>query len=597
MNSLCQKCGRHHQDPGASLSFITPYIAVNFEVSLKTLAEPFLVSTPVILTIGARQAYRNFPVTISQKVTPVDLVELEMMDFDVILSMDWLHSCYASVDCRNRIVNFQFPNEPVLEWRGSTTALKVIFFGLTNAPAAFMDLVNRLFNQYLDMFVIDFINDILVYSRSKTDHADHLRIVLQTLRAHQLFSKFSKCKFWLRSVAFLGHIISGDGIRVDPQKIEAELKTRLTSAPVLTLPYDKDGFIVYCDVSRVGLGCILMQRGKVIAYVSRQLKPHEKNYPTHDLELAAVVFVLRIWRHYLYGLYVVTDHKSLQYVFSQKDLNLRQRKCVSHVEEAKKKLAQEVYQISRLGFRLVDLAEGLPRTPHQHDSIWVIVDRMTKSAHFLPVHTSYSAEDYAKLYLKELVRLYGVSLSIISDTVAEATVVGLDLVVDALEKVQLIRERLRTAQSRQKSYADVRIKDLEFEQILNDEQFTELERYAADTPGRLEEICVGFFGHIVKFTDFMVLELQGPPYDSLSIDWLLDQFRGKTSVFGATRVTHQIDCMRNNLKDRNFEACKIAFEHIKLECQVLQLKLENYLKGVESDVAVRQRHQKVSEVK
>ncbi|KAM3216036.1 hypothetical protein BC332_34768 [Capsicum chinense] len=116
------------------------------------------------------------------------------------------------------------------------------------------------------------------------------------------------------------------------------------------------------------------------------------------------------------------------------------------------------------------------------------------------------------------------------------------------------------------------------EQILNDEQFTELERYAADTPGRLEEICVGFFGHIVKFTDFMVLELQGPPYDSLSIDWLLDQFRGKTSVFGATRVTHQIDCMRNNLKDRNFEACKIAFEHIKLECQVLQLKLENYLK-------------------
>ena len=96
-----------------------------------------------------------------------------------------------------------------------------MLFGLTNAPATFMNLMNCVFKQYLDMFVIVFIEDILFYSRTERDHADHLRIVLQTLRDHQLFAKFSKCEFWLRSVAFLGHIISGDGIKVDPQKIDA----------------------------------------------------------------------------------------------------------------------------------------------------------------------------------------------------------------------------------------------------------------------------------------------------------------------------------------------------------------------------------------
>ena len=91
-------------------------------------------------------------------------------------------------------------------------------FGLTNAPAAFMDLMNRVLRSYLDIFVIVFIDDILVYSRSEDEHSDHLRTVLQTLRDHKLFAKFSKCEFWLRLVAFLGHIISSEGIRVDPQK-------------------------------------------------------------------------------------------------------------------------------------------------------------------------------------------------------------------------------------------------------------------------------------------------------------------------------------------------------------------------------------------
>ena len=95
-------------DPGATLSFVTPYITVNFNVSPETLPEPCSVSTPIGDPVIARRVYKNCPVTVSQKVTSADLVELEMVDFDIILGMDWLHSCYASVDCRTMIVHFQF---------------------------------------------------------------------------------------------------------------------------------------------------------------------------------------------------------------------------------------------------------------------------------------------------------------------------------------------------------------------------------------------------------------------------------------------------------------------------------------------------------
>ncbi|GJY49603.1 putative reverse transcriptase domain-containing protein [Tanacetum coccineum] len=108
------------------------------------------------------------------------------------------------------------------------------------------------------------------------------------------------------------------------------LKNNLCDAPILTLPDGVEYFVVYCDASNQGLGCVLMQRGKVIAYASRQLKIHEKNYTTHDLELGAVVFTLKTWRHYLYGIksVIYTDHKSLQHIFDQKELNMRQRRWI-----------------------------------------------------------------------------------------------------------------------------------------------------------------------------------------------------------------------------------------------------------------------------
>ncbi|WMV49810.1 hypothetical protein MTR67_043195 [Solanum verrucosum] len=152
----------------------------------------------------------------------------------------------------------------------------------------------------------------------------------------QLFVKFSTCEFWLRSVAFLSHIVSSKGIEVDTKKTDA-----VKSWPRPLTPLDirsflglagTDGFVVHCHALRIGLGCVLMQNGKVIVYTSRQVKIQERHYPTNDLELVEVVLALKIWRHYMYGVHadVYTDHKSLQYVFNEKDLNLCQKCGLSY---------------------------------------------------------------------------------------------------------------------------------------------------------------------------------------------------------------------------------------------------------------------------
>jgi hypothetical protein len=500
----------------------------------------------------------------------------------------------------------------------------------------------------LDKFVVVFIDDILIYSKSKAEHAKHLRIVLQRLRDHKLYAKFCKCEFWLNSVKFLGHTISKEGISVDPSKVQEvmdwkppklvhqnrsflglagyyrrfipdfsriakpmtellkkdvkfvwsekcdqafhTLRKHLTSAPVLTQPDMSKPFEVFCDASGTGLGCVLMQENRVIAYTSRAVRPHEKNYPTHDLELEAVVHALKPWRHYLMGNHynIYTDHKNLKYIFTQSDLNMSQRRWLELIKdydlevhyhpdkanmvadalsrkhcnyvtlelrnetlcEEMRKLSLEVVEHGRLhaisiesplhkriavaqhvdeevqkirqkleerdpkydyfqsddkgvvwfGQRLVvprdqdlkkkildeahlskftihprstkryrDLREnfwwsnmkgeiakyvarcdtcqrikashlktagqmqplsiptwkwddismdfivGLPLTPRKDDSIWVIVDRLTKTAHFIPVHSTYSAECHAEIYIDLVVRLHGFPKTILSD--------------------------------------------------------------------------------------------------------------------------------------------------------------------------------------
>ncbi|KAL4032214.1 hypothetical protein IC575_005282 [Cucumis melo] len=222
-------------------------------------------------------------------------------------------------------------------------------FGFTNAPAVFMDLMNRVFKDFLDTFVIVFIDDILIYSKTEAEHEEHLHQVLETHRANKLYAKFSKCEFWLKKVTFLGHVVSSEGVSVDSAKIEA-----ITSWPRPSIVSKICSFLSLAgyyrrfvedfsriasplthDASKKGFGCVLMQQGRVVAYGSCQLKSHEQNYPTLDLELAAVVFALKIWRHFLYGdkIQIFTDHKSLKYFFTQKELNMRQRRWLELVKD------------------------------------------------------------------------------------------------------------------------------------------------------------------------------------------------------------------------------------------------------------------------
>eukprot|EP00253_Pinus_taeda_P015904 PITA_15904 len=228
----------------------------------------------------------------------------------------------------------------------------VLPFGLTNAPATFMCIMNGIFHPYLDQFVLIFIDDILIYSRNIEEHCEHLRIVLQTLRKHQLYAKFSKCDFFKEEIQYLGHVISKEGIAVDPEKIKAimdwpipkdvmnvrsfmglaryyrrfvagfskvafpitslqkkgklfhwtpdcqksfeQLKHLLTTAPVLSIADPNKDYVVCTDASKEGLGGVLMQEGRVIAYESRKLKEHEQKYYAYDLELAAVIHALKM---------------------------------------------------------------------------------------------------------------------------------------------------------------------------------------------------------------------------------------------------------------------------------------------------------------
>ncbi|GJU59486.1 putative reverse transcriptase domain-containing protein [Tanacetum coccineum] len=273
-------------------------------------------------------------------------------------------SVYSKIDLRSGYHQLRVRDEDIpktaFRTRYGHYEFQVMPFGLTNAPAVFMDLMNRVCKPHLDKFVIVFIDDILIYSRNEEEHANHLRIILELLRKEKLYAKFSKCDFWIRIVQFLGHLIDSQGLHVDLAKIEAVkswsspttptkirqflglasyyhrfikdfskiaksltiltqkdkkfvwgedqetnfqiLKQKLCEAPILALPEGNDDFVIYCDASIQGLGAVLMQIEKVIAYASRQLKPHEENYTTRDLELGAV------------------------HVLNQKELNMRQRR-------------------------------------------------------------------------------------------------------------------------------------------------------------------------------------------------------------------------------------------------------------------------------
>nr|GFA14209.1 putative reverse transcriptase domain-containing protein [Tanacetum cinerariifolium] len=434
--------------------------------------------------------------------------------------------CFSKIDLRLGYHQLRVREEDIpktaFRTRYGHFKFAIMPFGLTNAPAIFMDLMNRVCKPYLDKVIIVFIDDILIYSKSEEEHEVHLKTILDLLKKEKLYAKVSKCEFWLKEVQFLGHVVNHDGLAgyyrrfiknfskmakpltLLTQKNKAYvwgneqdeafciLKEKLCNALVLALPDGPNDFVVYCDALKQGFGCVLMQRGKVIAYASRKLKTHEKNYTTHDLELGVVVFAFKIWRYYLYGIknVIYTYHKSLQYIFDQKGLNMRQKrkerlkprrvramsitihsglktKILGVQGEASKDLKAlaewirglkthferrddgGIYFFDRIwipsvgGVRKLIMDEahtsrysvhpgtdkmyydlrdlywwpGMKRdiADSGYDVIWVIVDRLTKSAHFLPIREDYKMEKLARININEIVARHGVPVSIISD--------------------------------------------------------------------------------------------------------------------------------------------------------------------------------------
>nr|GFB85189.1 putative reverse transcriptase domain-containing protein [Tanacetum cinerariifolium] len=342
-----------------------------------------------------------------------------------------------------------------------------------------MDLMNRVCKPYLDRFVIVFIDDILIYSKNRKEHEGHLKLILKLLKEEELYAKFSKCEFWLSKVQFIGHVIDSEGIHVDLVKIEAIkdwespktpteirqflglasyyrrfiegfskiarpmtkltqksvefdwgekaeaafqlLKQKLCSAPILALPEGSENFVVYCDASHKGLGAVLMQKEKVIADASRQLKVHEKNYTTHDLELDAVVFALKMWRHYIWiprigdlrALIMHESHKSKYSIHPGLDKMYQDLKRLYLWPNIKAEITIYV-KIPQWKWENItmDFVTKLPKTAAGQDTIWVIVDRLTKSAHFLPMKEDDALEKLTRQYLKEVVSRHGVPVSI-----------------------------------------------------------------------------------------------------------------------------------------------------------------------------------------
>nr|GEV91368.1 retrotransposon protein, putative, Ty3-gypsy subclass [Tanacetum cinerariifolium] len=473
---------------------------------------------------------------------------------------------YSKIDLRSGYHQLKVREEDIpktaFRTRYDHYEFQVMPFGLTNASAVFMDLMNRVCKPYLDKFVIVFIDDILICSKSEEEHAEHLKLILELFKKEELYVLLAITDD-LSKIAKPMTKLTQKNVKFDwSEKAEAAfqlLKQKLCSAPILALP---EGFLkiakpmtkltqknVKFDWSEKAE--VLMQMEKVIAYTSRQLKIYEKNHTTHDLELGAVVFALKMWRHYLYGTKCVmfTDHKSLQHILDQKALNLRQhaqveaikyknfgtkdlygmikkleqrtdgtlclngrswipcREIATYVNKcltcAKFKakcqkpsglLVQHVIPLWRWENITMDFVTKLPKISTGQDTIWVIVDRLTKSAHLLPIKETDSMEKSTRQYLKEIVSRHGdrhlplvefsynnsyhtsIKAAPFEDLygqkcrspicwaeVGDAQLIGPEIIHETTKKIIHIKKRIQAARDRQKSYADRRRKPLEFE--------------------------------------------------------------------------------------------------------------------------------------
>nr|GEW64669.1 putative reverse transcriptase domain-containing protein [Tanacetum cinerariifolium] len=268
---LNQHLARVLFDSGADKSFVSISLASMLNIPPITLDITYDIEMDDGNLVGTNTIIQGYTLILLNQTFKIDPMPIKLGSFDVVIGMDWLSKYHARIICDEKVVHIPIDSE--------TLIIRV------------------------------FIDDILIYSRNKEEHEDHLRTILDLLKKEKLYAKFSKCDFWINIVQFLGHVIDSQGIHVVPAKIEAVknwaspttptegedqelafqlLKQKMCEAPILALPEGNDDFVVYCDASHQGLGALLMQREKVIAYASRQLKPHEENYTTYDLKLGAV---------------------------------------------------------------------------------------------------------------------------------------------------------------------------------------------------------------------------------------------------------------------------------------------------------------------
>ncbi|GKB36742.1 putative reverse transcriptase domain-containing protein [Tanacetum coccineum] len=484
-------------------------------------------------------------------------------------------SVYSKIDLRSGYHQLRVHEEDILKTafraRYGHYEFQVMPFGLTNAPTIFMDLMNRVCKPYLDKFVIVFIDDIRIYSKNKKEHEDHLKAILEFLKKEELYAKFSKCKFWIPKIAKSMTKLTQKGVKFDwGDKEEAAfqlIKQKLCSAPILALPEGSEDFVVYCDASHKGLGAVLMQREKVIAYASRQLKIYEKNYTTHDLEIGSVVFALKFGgttctepkllsdydceiRYHPRKANVVANALSRK-ERTQKPENFKNEDVRGMIRKdiPKEKLEPRADETLCLNGRssmyqdmkklywwpnmkadiatypeipqwkwdniTMDFVTRLPKSSQGYDTIWVIVDRLTKSAIFVPMRETDPMEKLARMYLKEVVTRHGIPVLIIcdrdgrftsnlwrslqkalgtnldmsttyhpeTDGQSERTIQTLkdmlhacvidfgnevqltvpEIVQETTEKVIQIKQRIQAARDRQKSYADLKHKPMEFQ--------------------------------------------------------------------------------------------------------------------------------------
>nr|GFC15138.1 putative reverse transcriptase domain-containing protein [Tanacetum cinerariifolium] len=336
-------------------------------------------------SVRITHVYRNLPLQFDEKIRPINAFPLDICEFNIILGMDWLTKHHATIDCRSYQVIFGDIHAPEFIYHGSLPGKSMQIISALQARTLLSHGCEGFLATIHDMTLeVPSIHDQPIVSEFLDVFPDELpgippvREVKFNIELIPGAEPISKAPYRMvavelkelkdRPLPLTKLMIKGEKFvwNEEREKSFEELKQRLVSAPVLTLPSGSGGFQIYSDASKKGLGCVLMQHGKVIAYASRQLKPYEVNYPTHDLELAVVVFTLKIWRHYLYGesYDVFTDHKSLKYIFTQRDLNMRQRRWLELLKDYDTNIQ---YHPSKANVVLATIHDMNPEIPSIHD--------------------------------------------------------------------------------------------------------------------------------------------------------------------------------------------------------------------------------------